>query len=53
MFPHKKDHSQVEDKDRSAQCGTKKFCMLLEKIYVEIYYGYISYINHHHLLKWV
>lgn len=53
MFPHKKDHSQVEDQDRSTQCGTKKFCMLLEKIYVEIYYRYISYVNHSHLLKCV
>lgn len=30
MFSHKKDHSQVEDQNRSTQCGTKKFCMLLE-----------------------
>lgn len=56
MFSHKKDHSQVEDQNRSTQCGTKKFCMLLEgkkKPYVEIYYRYISYVNHSHLLKCV
>lgn len=41
----------MEDQDRRAQCGTKKFCMVLEKIYVEIYHRYISYVNHSHLFK--
>lgn len=41
----------MEDQDRSTERGTKKFCMLLEKNYVEIYYRYISYVNHSHLFK--